>query len=256
MNESLYVCEVGTGTPLVLIHGLLVSGEMFQGILDQFATRHRVIIPDLRGHGRSEDLSGPYDVPQHARDLNGVLERLQIESAAVLGYSQGGAVAQQFVRDYPTRVSGLVLACTYSCNLLTRRERLEARLLPWILRLIGPKGLAKLISLAGGGGPRLPPEQRREFARMIAANDRARALASIGAMTSFDSRPWLSQIAGPTLIIAGANDTAVPAHHAQMLANGIPGAQLQEVAGAGHTLLWTHPAELVRRTEEFLSSAG
>ena len=114
--------------------------------------------------------------------------------------------------------------------------------------------MARLIVLAGGGGPRLAPEQRRGLASMLAANDRARAVAAIRAMTSFDSRGWLGRLASPTLVIAGAADTAVPPHHARMLAAGIPSAQLRIVAGAGHTLIWTHPDELVRVTDDFLAA--
>jgi 3-oxoadipate enol-lactonase len=233
----------------------MVSGEMYQPVLSQFAARHHVIVPDLRGHGRSADLPGPYNVPQLAKDLAEVLDRLKIDSADVLGYSQGGAVAQQLALDYPERVRRLVLACTYSCNLLSRRERLEGAVMPWVVRLIGPAGLARLIVFAGGGGPPLMREQRDGLRNMLAANDRAHAVAAIQAMTSFDSRGWLDRITRPTLVIAGDADTAVPLHHARMLAAGIPGARLRLVEGAGHTLLWTHSEELVRLTEAFLTEA-
>jgi 3-oxoadipate enol-lactonase len=57
---SLYFTERGSGPPLLLIHGLMVTGEMFAPVIDQFAANHRVIVPDLRGHGQSRALPPPY----------------------------------------------------------------------------------------------------------------------------------------------------------------------------------------------------
>jgi 3-oxoadipate enol-lactonase len=68
----------------------------------------------------------------------------------------------------------------------------------------------------------------------------------------FDNRRRLGDIRCPTLVIAGSDDQAVPMHHAQLLHHGIAGARFVAIDGAGHTLIWTHPAEFVRVTEEFL----
>ena len=81
-------------------------------------------------------------------------------------------------------------------------------------------------------------------------------VAAVEAMKAFDSRLWLQQIACPTLVIAGAEDTGVPLWHAHMLAQGIPGAQLRVVEGAGHTLIWTHMEIFVQAVEAFLASVG
>src|SRR5689334_15977148 len=112
-STPLFVHEEGAGPPLLLIHGLMINGAMYRGVLPALAARYRVIVPDLRGHGRSGALGGPYSVEQLARDLARLLDDLHVDAAHILGYSQGGAVAQQLARDYPTRVRGLVLACTY-----------------------------------------------------------------------------------------------------------------------------------------------
>src|SRR5512136_1231647 len=90
-----YFTERGSGPPLLLVHGLMMTGEMFKPVIEHFATRHRVIVPDLRGHGRSRELPPPYTAAQLASDLARLLDHLGIKSAAVLGYSQGGAIAQQ-----------------------------------------------------------------------------------------------------------------------------------------------------------------
>jgi 3-oxoadipate enol-lactonase len=232
----------------------MANGAMYQPVLPSLAAHYRLIVPDLRGHGRSGALPGPYSVEQLARDLAQLLDDLRIDAAHVLGYSQGGAVAQQVAHDYPGRVRGLVLACTYAYNMLSRRERFEGMLAPWLVRVLGTRRLAGLVSAAGGGPP-LPPETARWLQDILGANDTARMVPAVEAMKAFDSRPWLQQIVCPTLVIAGAEDTAVPLPHAHMLARKIPGAQLRVVDGAGHTLIWTHTAIFVQAVETFLAAA-
>ena len=199
ITTPLFVEQSGAGTPLLLIHGLMASGAMYQGVLPALATHYRVIVPDLRGHGRSGVLPGPYSVELLARDLAQLLDDLHLDSAHVLGYSQGGAVAQQFAHDYPRRVRGLVLACTYAYNMLSRRERLEGMLAPWLVRILGLRRLARLV-ISAGGGPRMPPETADWLQGILEANDTARMVAAVKAMTVFDSRAWLQQIKCPTSI--------------------------------------------------------
>src|SRR5262249_14184445 len=115
----------------------MFTGEMFEPVVEHFATRHRVIVPDLRGHGRSRALASPYTAAQLAPDLSRLLDHLRIDSTAVLGYSHGGAIAQQLVLDHPTRCNRLVLPCTYAFNMATFRERLEGHLLPLLLDVAG-----------------------------------------------------------------------------------------------------------------------
>ena len=81
----LYFTERGSGPPLLLVHGLMITGEMFDPVIDELATRHRVIVPDLRGHGRSRGLPPPYSARQLAADLARLLDDLAIGSTAVLG---------------------------------------------------------------------------------------------------------------------------------------------------------------------------
>jgi pimeloyl-ACP methyl ester carboxylesterase len=59
-SELLYFTERGSGPPLLLVHGLMVTGAMFEPVIERLATRHRVVVPDLRGHGRSRGLPPPY----------------------------------------------------------------------------------------------------------------------------------------------------------------------------------------------------
>jgi 3-oxoadipate enol-lactonase len=113
------------GRPVCSCTRLMVTGEMFQIVIEPLAIRHRVIVPDLRGHRRSRGLPPPHTVAQLASDLSRLLDYLGVYSIAVLGYSQGGAVAQELVLDYSRRRDGLVPVCTYAFNMTTFREKTE-----------------------------------------------------------------------------------------------------------------------------------
>jgi 3-oxoadipate enol-lactonase len=253
-SELVYFTERGSGPPLLLVHGLMVTGEMFDPVVERFATEHRVIVPDLRGHGRSRRLPPPYTARQLASDLSRLLNHLGIESAAVLGYSQGGAIAQQLALDYPKQCNRLVLGCTYAFNMATPREQVEGHLLPFLVGVLGPERLARFaVSL---GAKELGKAGAEWLVGLMADQDRKLMVSAWNETMAFDSRQRLAEIACPTLVVAGSNDQAVPMHHAQMLHDGIRGSKLVVIAGGRHTLIWTHPDQFVRVTEEFLGAAA
>jgi pimeloyl-ACP methyl ester carboxylesterase len=251
-SELLYFTERGSGSPLLLVHGLMVTGEMFDPVIEHFAARHRVILPDLRGHGRSRGLPPPYTAAQLASDLAHLLDHLGIDSTAILGYSQGGAIAQQLVLDYPQHCDRLVLACTYAFNMATPREWLEGHLAPLLIRLLGMRRLADLV--VSQSMLQVDKERAHWLADLMANQDRKLMLAAWRQTMAFDSRQRLAEIRCPTLVVAGSNDQGVPIHHAKMLHDGIPGSQLVMIEGADHALIWTHTDEFVRVTDEFLGA--
>ncbi len=250
--EHLYFTEHGSGPPLLLVHGLMVTGEMFEPVVEHFATRHRVIVPDLRGHGRSRGLPPPYTPTQLASDLSRLLDHLGVNSAAVLGYSQGGAIAQQLALDHPRQCDRLVLVCAFAFNMATSREWVEGHLFPWTLRVLGSRRLAKLV--VSQAGRQLGKERAAWLAGLMADQDRALMVSAWRETMAFDSRSRLAEIACPTLVVAASNDRAVPMHHANMLRAGIAGARLVIIDGADHALIWTHPEELEHVTDEFLET--
>lgn len=250
--DLLYFKERGSGPPLLLVHGLMVTGEMFEPVIEHFATQHRVIVPDLRGHGQSRGLPPPYTAAQLASDLYCLLDHLGIKSTAVLGYSQGGAIAQQLVLDYPERCNRLVLACTYAFNRTTFREKLEGHLVPFFIHVLGMKRFAKFV--ISQGLQQLDKKHADWILGLIADQGRDLMLSAWKETMAFDSRRRLTQIKCPTLIIAASKDEAVPLHHAKMLHDGIIGSQLVIIDGANHALIWTHSDEFMLLVDKFLAT--
>lgn len=99
----------GDETPLVVVHGLFGSADNWRSHLKQWQRRHRVIAVDLRNHGRSPHVAG-MNYEAMADDLLALLDRLEVESAHLLGHSMGGKVAISLARRAPHRVASLIVA--------------------------------------------------------------------------------------------------------------------------------------------------
>ena len=226
----------------------MVSGAMFDPLVVHLRDRFRILIPDLRGHGRSGYVGGPNDVASLASDLDTVLSEARFGRGLVLGYSHGGAVAQHLAWTRPAVVSRLILACTYACNVATMRERLECEIFAALLRLFEPGQIAKLIFRPSRPTPTgtigLTTEQVDWLRSIMAANSSAPMRGVLAGLIAFDSRPWLREIRVPTVVVRGARDDAVPQHHFAALVGGIPGATGRTIERAGHALMWTHTGEL------------
>jgi pimeloyl-ACP methyl ester carboxylesterase len=227
---------------------------MFGLLAPALSESYRLLAPDLRGHGRGGHLPGPYDAETIAADLAPTLDALGVASAHVLGHSHGGAAAQAFARAHPDRVRSLMLVSTYTNQQLTWWERIAGVLAPPAVTLLGIPRLARLVRWLrpAGGGRRLTPEAAALRATMVAANDSRRMAAALRSARRFDSRGWLGAIEVPTLVMAGDTDRVVASRQAQLLAAGIPSAQLHVLAGAGHELPLSHPIELARLMEAWL----
>ncbi|NJO83839.1 MAG: alpha/beta hydrolase [Blastochloris sp.] len=214
--SALYCATYGSGTPVLLIHGLGDSGAVFQPLLSAFSARHYTIVPDLRGHGFSRRLGNAGSVDRFVSDIENLLDLLDIPPCFVVGHGVGGAVAQQLAHQQPERVRGLVLVSAYARSAGTLREQIEGRF-------------------------RLPA------LRLGHAADNARPTQSVSnARTAlpFDSRSWLPAVTCPALVVTGAADVVAPPHCARELAHSLPNAQLHIVPGASYSIISTHSMDL------------
>jgi 3-oxoadipate enol-lactonase len=224
---------------------------MFEPVIEPLAARHRVIVPDLRGHGQSRGFPPPYTVEQLAQDLSDLLEQLGIASAAVLGYSQGGAVAQQLALEHPPQCSRLILACTYAFNMSSFREKVEGYVLPLLIRALGMRRFAKLT--VAQGLTSAPKELVRWVRNLMESQDSQVMISAWKEAMAFDSRKRLGEIKCPTLVIAGSEDRAVPMHHAKMLREAVVRSRLVVIEKADHGLIWAKADQFVQVIMSFLS---
>ncbi len=203
---ELYYESIGSGPPLLLIHGLGSSGDDWAFQRDDLARHHRLLLPDLRGSGRSAKPSGPYSIAQFAADLWALVDELDLKRIDVLGFSLGGAVALEMALARPLAVRRLIL-----CNALanyrtdTWRKWLEARLQVALVCTIGLKGTARMIAKRLFPLPDQAPKRQRVI-DVVGANARPAYLASINALIGWSALERLPALQAATLIIAAEHD--------------------------------------------------
>lgn len=230
--------ELGDGPPLVLLHELGLAGDMFRPFADELAAHFRVVIPDLRGHGLSEDLGCPHTIAQLAADVADLLGLLEVSQAAVLGYGSGGLVAQQLAHDRPELTSALVLVCSSARHDPAAQATTPA---PGLLRRLGDL-------TSGEGGPaRLAAGLLHRH--LSGADGKQTELAE--AIASFDSTAWLPSLRQPTLVVVARNDTVLSPSAQLELSELIPGADTASLP-ADHDVALTHERELAELVGRWL----
>lgn len=242
----------GFGPAVMLLHGLGSCGEDWLLLQAPTLSQHyRVLMPDLRGHGRSAKPPGPYTVSQMADDMAGFLEVLGVDSAHVVGLSLGGAVAQALAVRHPEQVRSLVLVNTFAYLRPKGWTEWRYTLIRILALFIGLSPHARveaqeLFPHPGQAGLRRVAYQR------LCANDPAAYRAALLAATKYDGRRDLGRIRAPTLVIAGSEDTVVPLRAKEELAAGISGAQLVVIPRSGHATPSDQPVAFNRAVLDFL----
>jgi pimeloyl-ACP methyl ester carboxylesterase len=202
---NLYYETHGSGSPLVLLHGGLGSGEMFGPVIDVLAEHHQVILPDLQGHGRTADIDRPIDIRFMADDIAALIEHLGLPKADVAGYSLGGGVALQVAIRHPGKVGRLVTASAH-----IRRDA------------IYPEMLAQQAQVGAAAADFLKETPMYELYQRVAPRpqDFGRLLDKIGASMAqdFDFTEEVRGLQVPTQIVAGDADMAPPSHYVEIFA--------------------------------------
>ncbi len=252
---DLYYETAGQGEPLLLLHGLGSRSEDWQLQTPVFAQHYRVVVADMRGHGRSAKPPGPYSVPMMAADVIGLLDGLGIAAAHVVGLSMGGMIAFQLAADRPERVRSLVIVNSgpeLVAHTLSERRQIVQRLL--LARLFNPERTARFL------GPRLFPKPEQEqvramFAAQWAQNDPRAYRAAMRALVGWSVLDRVGAIACPTLVISGDRDYTPVAAKARYVAL-MPNARLEVIADSGHATPIDQPERFNGCVLEFLAAAG
>lgn len=257
----------GTSGPvLVLVHGLLGSGASFGPALDELARTHRVVAPDLLGHGASEKPAGDYSLGSLATLVRDLLVLLDVASATVVGHSLGGGVAMQLAYQFPAVVERLVLVGSGGLG-RTVSPALRAVTLPgaeWVLpalfnpvsartagRLLRPLQRVTspaLAQIAAGLATLADAEARTAFVLTARA-----VLDPGGQRVSATNRLYLA--AGlPLLLVWGGRDPVIPVAHAHALQRQLPGSRLVVFDRAGHFPQVDDPGRFAAVVADFVAT--
>jgi pimeloyl-ACP methyl ester carboxylesterase len=200
---NMYHESLGSGSPMILLHGGLASGEMFGPIVPALSERHRVIVPDLQGHGRTADIDRPIDHRLMADDIAALIDYLGLDKPDLVGYSLGGGVAFCTAAKYPDKVGKLVIA---SANI--RRDA------------IPPEMLAQQGQVSAAAIEFLKDTPMYQLYQKVAPRPEnfGRLLDKIGEMMAkdFDYSDEVRTLKVPTLIVAADADMAPPSHYVEV----------------------------------------
>ena len=254
-GHRIHVVDSGRGEPLLLVPGLGNNVDMWQPFMDQFRER-RIVRLEAPGTGLSSTPTVPVRIPELSDMLAAILDDCGIEWADVVGFSYGGAVAQQFAHDHPARVRRLVLAATFCGMGSVPGSQAAMMSLATPLRYYSPSYYNRTAQITSGG-----VTGRDSSVRHWMIQERRRhPPSSVGytlqllGILGWSSRSFLHEIPHETLVICGDDDPLVPVANGEMLARLIPRAQLEVVERAGHLLLWDDAKNASRRIRRFLNS--
>ena len=242
------------GPPVILSPGLGGSAAYWAPNLDALRERHRVILYDHRGTGRSDRaLPAELDVDDMADDVLTLMDGLGLERASLIGHAAGGVIGLSLALRQPERLASLVVVNGFAAPdmhflrcMATRLDLLEHS---GVLAFVRAQPLflypARWISEHMA---RLEAEEAGHVAHFQGT---ANVAARIGALATFDIAARLGAIATPVLLIAAEDDMLVPDLCSEALERGLPHARLERMRG-GHACNVTAPEEFNRHILEFL----
>jgi pimeloyl-ACP methyl ester carboxylesterase len=227
---QLYYEEFGKGFPVVFLHGFPFDHTIWEPLVPLISDQARLILPDLRGLGRSPVPDGVNSMRLLAEDVLNLLNTLKIERAILVGHSMGGYASLAFAQAYPHRLAGLGLVSTQAGA--DSPERRQARY--QLAEEVGRKGV-KVV--AESMAPKLTqnPEQVKSLHKLIMQNKAKGIIACLKGMAERpDALGWLSAISIPAVVVAGDADNFVPLERAQTMAQLLGKAWLVKLPGVGH----------------------
>jgi pimeloyl-ACP methyl ester carboxylesterase len=268
-DVELYYEESGSGEPLLLIMGLGADSSAWVRQRPALSRRHRTIVFDNRGVGRSSKPAGPYSTCQMADEAAGLLAHLDIDRAHVVGVSMGGMIAQELALRHAPRVGALVLAVTYAEPDPETRDYRDGGIrhftgtssengdLTAQLASLDPISLFQYI-LPTVFSERFISEELASLAGDLmvglAGFSVEGFLAQLSACVEHRTTDRLHQIDRPTLVLTGTDDRLIAPRHSERIAERIPRARLVNIAGGTHGLNLEHPERFNDEVLRFLAA--
>jgi poly(3-hydroxyalkanoate) depolymerase len=249
----LRVARQGEGRPLLLVTGIGANLDMWAP-LAKLITDRELIAFDPPGAGLSQRPRAPLRMRQLAGVVRELLDVLALDRVDVLGYSFGGALAQELAYRAPDRVRRIVLCATALGVGGVPPKPVAALMLATPARYYSPRLLTFSVPLIAGGVTARNPSALAANARERLAHppDLVGYAYQLYAAAGWSSLPWLHRVKQPALVIGGDDDPSVPVLNARLLARRLPNARLHVVKGGGHLFLLDEPHSAVPQITAFL----
>ena len=273
-----YYEEYGSGPPIVAIHGAMADHQGWAEILQPLTENYRVLLYDLRGHGRTEQtVHKPYTVETYADDLAAFIDAIELDRPAILGHSLGGMVGYTFADRHPEKLSALITVGSPTPQSFTKFEWVNRHVLNRVFLLLtgnervmkGAEWLYTQLSdddgkpdedalqrLQDGHDCETPlpsGDERRERAGVPMPLPSERGKIGKGLQEYYESSPsWRFPVI-PFLVMYGENEHFVE-NHATFLERELEHCQSREIPDATHNAQADNPEFIRAQIREFLSS--
>ncbi len=250
-NISLYYEEQGAGEPLLFLHGLGTDGRSWEYQREVFAEQFRVIVADVRGHGRSGKPAGPYSVAQFANDTFALLDHLEIEATHLVGLSMGGMIGFQMAVDQPERIKSLTIVNS-GPELVPRslKEKWQIMQRRLVLNFLSMEKIGEFI-----GGRLFPEPEQAEykslFVQQMRENEPKAYKAATNALIGWSVRPHLNRVQCPVLVISGDMDYT-PVATKEAYVREMSTARLEVISNSRHGTPIDQPEAFNTAVRQFL----
>jgi pimeloyl-ACP methyl ester carboxylesterase len=247
---------LGDGPAIVLLHPFPVHHAFWLPVAEGLATRYRVLMPDLRGHGESGIGEGPATMEKHAADIAHVMDDADVGRAPLIGVSIGGYALFEFWRRHRGRVAGLGLCNTkaQADGPEPRAGRLQAAN-DVLERGTEPFFESMIAKVMGKTTREMRPDLVEGALRMMSEmspEDVAQVQRGMAARP--DSIETAKTINVPTLLVTGDEDRMTGVNEAELMHQHISGSQVRVIAKAGHYAAWEQPGESAKVLRQFVDS--
>ncbi len=243
---SLSVLEAGTGAPVIFVHGVVTTSNIFPKYLSAYSPDFRGIAVDLRGYGDSQKPESGFTIQQFSKDLIALADKLDIEKPIWVGVSMGGMILQQLALDYPDRVRALVLVSTTDGAMVLDND------LPTIGNPRDFREVSKNI-IVESFPQETPSTLYQPLLDRIPSWNGTVLREALTSMAHANVHGRINKITAPTLIMVGAKDTVATPLIAREIQTQIAGAQLVEF-NTGHFMMAEDPERFQNVLGEFLQS--
>lgn len=250
----------GKGDPILLINGYSFTMDSWDPtLLETLASNHTVIIFNNRGIGNTTSGTKQFSIEQLANDTAGLLEALNIRKADVLGWSMGGAVAQELAFNHPDKVGKLIIYASFCSaeesvlpsqeviNVLTNGTGTAEDRIERFLPLSFPEEWRN-------ENPNYLEEDIPKTTEIILNETLDQHIEGLLNWTGVCNK--LKNITQPTLVIVGTDDVLTLPVNSLQITEQIPGAWLVQIRGAGHGLMYQYPEQFSNIVKTFLENTN
>jgi 3-oxoadipate enol-lactonase len=244
--------SIGEGPPIVLVHGLGGTLDVWYGISQLLALHHHVVAMDLRGHGRTPAGRAQFSIKAWSQDVAALMTALQLPAATVVGHSMGTLIAQQLAITEPDMIDQLVLVGGITYFEPPDKQAYEQR-----AKVVEEQGLDEIVDdwLAGALSPRTHarlPQVTGLLRHLFLSND-PRSYAKASRAMARAPAIEREQIGQPTLLLVGDHDRSTPLRMTEQLHKQIPVSRVQVVPSASHWMTLEHPDVIAAAILQFLT---